>query len=196
MHLPSCGASPCFPALPAPPPQVLLYTERAQFYNRHRIRGAKVGEWADPAPALRRLREQALEPRPPTPPSHAHTITKPRLLVPLPCCPPPLPCQSILFYQLPEHPQFYAELLNLMEEGEAGEAPTGARARGRAGREGGGGRSPAGCGRNMAGGWGGSSRCRAAAGWAMESSSLPPTPPPSPHNPAPPARSHGGVQQV
>ncbi|PRW59313.1 U3 small nucleolar RNA-associated 25 [Chlorella sorokiniana] len=52
--------------------QVLLYTERAQFYNRHRIRGAK----------------------------------------------------SILFYQLPEHPQFYAEVLNLLEEGEAGETPT------------------------------------------------------------------------
>lgn len=28
---------------PQCPAQVLLYTERAQFYNRHRIRGAKVG---------------------------------------------------------------------------------------------------------------------------------------------------------
>jgi hypothetical protein len=64
----SCGWPP-----PCPRPQVLLYTERAQFYNRHRIRGAR----------------------------------------------------EILFYQLPEHPQFYAELLNLMEEGAAGETPTG-----------------------------------------------------------------------
>ena len=44
--------------------RVLLYTERAQFYNRHRIRGVK----------------------------------------------------DILFYQLPEHPQFYEELVNLLEE--------------------------------------------------------------------------------
>lgn len=57
---------------------MLLYTERAQFYNRHRLRGAR----------------------------------------------------AILFYQLPQHPQFYAELLNLLEEGEvAGEPPTGARRR-------------------------------------------------------------------
>ncbi|KAL4425892.1 hypothetical protein ABPG75_009908 [Micractinium tetrahymenae] len=52
--------------------RVLLYTERAQFYNRHRIRGA----------------------------------------------------QDILFYQLPEHADFYAELLNLLEEGGTGETPT------------------------------------------------------------------------
>ncbi|KAL4445727.1 hypothetical protein ABPG77_008926 [Micractinium sp. CCAP 211/92] len=52
--------------------RVLLYTERAQFYNRHRIRGA----------------------------------------------------QDILFYQLPEHADFYAELLNLLEEGATGETPT------------------------------------------------------------------------
>lgn len=38
---------------------------------------------------------------------------------------PPPSLQSILFYQLPEHPQFYAELLNLLEEGESGETPTG-----------------------------------------------------------------------
>ena len=44
--------------------RVLLYTERAQFYNRHRIRGVK----------------------------------------------------DVLFYQLPEHPQFYLELVNLLEE--------------------------------------------------------------------------------
>lgn len=44
--------------------RVLLYTERAQFYNRHRIRGVK----------------------------------------------------DILFYQLPEHPQYYLELTNLLEE--------------------------------------------------------------------------------
>jgi len=48
--------------------RVLLYTERAQFYNRHRIRGVK----------------------------------------------------DILFYQLPEHPQFYLELVNLLEEDAAG----------------------------------------------------------------------------
>jgi U3 small nucleolar RNA-associated protein 25 len=54
--------------------QVLLYTERAQFYNRHRIRGAR----------------------------------------------------NILFYQLPEHAAFYSELLNLLEEAETGETPTGA----------------------------------------------------------------------
>lgn len=45
--------------------RVLLYTERAQFYNRHRIRGIK----------------------------------------------------DIFFYQLPEHPQFYLELVNYIEEG-------------------------------------------------------------------------------
>ena len=44
--------------------RVLVYTERAQFYNRHRIRGVK----------------------------------------------------DILFYQLPEHPQFYSELVNFLEE--------------------------------------------------------------------------------
>jgi U3 small nucleolar RNA-associated protein 25 len=44
--------------------RVLLYTERAQFYNRHRIRGLK----------------------------------------------------DILFYQLPEHPQFYLELVNWLDE--------------------------------------------------------------------------------
>lgn len=44
--------------------RVLLYTERAQFYNRHRIRGIK----------------------------------------------------DILFYQLPEHPQFYLELANWIED--------------------------------------------------------------------------------
>ena len=44
--------------------RVLLYTERAQFYNRHRIRGVK----------------------------------------------------DIVFYQLPEHPQFYEELVNFLEE--------------------------------------------------------------------------------
>jgi U3 small nucleolar RNA-associated protein 25 len=44
--------------------RVLVYTERAQFYNRHRLRGAK----------------------------------------------------DIFFYQLPEHPHFYSELVNLLEE--------------------------------------------------------------------------------
>lgn len=44
--------------------RVLLYTERAQFYNRHRIRGIK----------------------------------------------------DILFYQLPDHPQFYLEVVNWIEE--------------------------------------------------------------------------------
>jgi len=44
--------------------RVLVYTERAQFYNRHRIRGVK----------------------------------------------------DIWFYQLPEHPQFYSELVNFLEE--------------------------------------------------------------------------------
>lgn len=44
--------------------RVLIYTERAQFYNRHRIRGIK----------------------------------------------------DLYFYQLPEHPQFYAELGNFIEE--------------------------------------------------------------------------------
>lgn len=34
--------------------------------------------------------------------------------------------QAILFYQLPEHPEFYSELLNLVEEGDSGETPTGA----------------------------------------------------------------------
>lgn len=54
---------------------LLLYTERAQFYGRHRLRGAR----------------------------------------------------ALLFYQLPQHPQFYAELLNLLEDGDAsGEPPTGA----------------------------------------------------------------------
>ena len=41
------------------------------------------------------------------------------------------PLQDILFYQLPEHPQFYSELLNLMEEGGTGESPTGGWAQGR-----------------------------------------------------------------
>ena len=46
---------------------------------------------------------------------------------PLPFPPPTLPStlQDILFYQLPEHPEFYSELLNLVEEGEGGETPTG-----------------------------------------------------------------------
>jgi U3 small nucleolar RNA-associated protein 25 len=44
--------------------RVLVYTERAQFYNRHRLRGVK----------------------------------------------------DIWFYQLPEHPQFYSELVNYLEE--------------------------------------------------------------------------------
>lgn len=65
-------APPSHTIAPTAPPQVLLYTERAQFYNRHRIRGAR----------------------------------------------------EILFYQLPEHAAFYAELLNLLEESEAGETPT------------------------------------------------------------------------
>ena len=34
--------------------------------------------------------------------------------------------QDILFYQLPEHAEFYSELLNLLEEGGTGETPTGA----------------------------------------------------------------------
>lgn len=49
--------------------RVLIYTERAQFYNRHRIRGIK----------------------------------------------------DIYFYQLPEHPQFYAELGNFVEESTSAE---------------------------------------------------------------------------
>lgn len=44
--------------------RVLIYTERAQFYHRYRIRGIK----------------------------------------------------DIFFYQLPEHPQFYSEMVNLVEE--------------------------------------------------------------------------------
>ena len=42
---------------------------------------------------------------------------------------PPCGCvcalQDILFYQLPEHPQFYSELLNLLEEDDSGETATG-----------------------------------------------------------------------
>lgn len=76
---PACPRTPPLTHHPPPTQQVLLYTERAQFYNRHRVRGAR----------------------------------------------------TILFYQLPEHPQFYAELLNLLEEGEAaGEPPTSASAAG------------------------------------------------------------------
>lgn len=57
------------------------------------------------------------------------------LTVPSSPLPPPPPfLQSILFYQLPEHPQFYAELLNLLEEGESGETPTGERV-GQGGRQ-------------------------------------------------------------
>lgn len=48
--------------------RVLVYTERAQFYNRHRIRGI----------------------------------------------------QDVYFYQLPDHPQFYAELGNFIEESSQG----------------------------------------------------------------------------
>lgn len=133
---------------PPPPRQVLLYTERAQFYNRHRIRGAQVGPrlphacqtsgWcaalgAPPcsrpvcrepnspplnslpavAPSLRPSPDTASTEAPPTP----HPIHHP----PPPCFPP----QDILFYQLPEHAEFYAELLNLLEEGATGETPTG-----------------------------------------------------------------------
>jgi hypothetical protein len=105
---------------------LLLYTERGQFYNRHRIRGAKVGfacrafvccHLGGQYRKLTGSRQPAVLGIP------SWRCLPVDMIPPLPPALPPL--QDILFYQLPEHPEFYSELLNLVEEGEGGETPTG-----------------------------------------------------------------------
>jgi hypothetical protein len=109
---------------------LLLYTERAQFYNRHRIRGAKVGVACRVCVRCRQGGQHCKltgAPQPAVLGVPACCRMSLNTLPPFHSPPPTLPStlQDILFYQLPEHPEFYSELLNLVEEGEGGETPTG-----------------------------------------------------------------------
>lgn len=139
--------------IPYPPLQVLLFTERAQFYNRNRISGIKVGSTCGAAGRPRSRGQHAgmlqctaasqgahhCHP-PPWPGAHppccppcpnssrlTHPPTyrhPPTLSSTLPPTRPPLLLQDVLFYQLPEHAHFYSELLNLLEDSASAEHTT------------------------------------------------------------------------